>query len=245
MPYSRPMSQGLRTSKLPVARPVRRRRQARPGRMNGPASTRLKHTEMARKTTRGKLALMSGDGPKVPNALPEPPDRDDWRTTFRPDIPSSARIYDYFLGGKDNYPADRDAGDQIRAYLPNIREAAQINRAFVRRAVRYLVNETGIRQLIDIGTGLPTMGNVHEVAIAANPATRVVYVDHDPIVLAHATNRLQGTPNAVIIRHDMRAPAGILSDPSLPRLADFGEPAGVLFVSMLHFLADADDPAAV
>jgi hypothetical protein len=200
---------------------------------------------MARKTTRGKLTLMSGDGPEVPNALPEPPDRDDWRTTFRPDIPSSARIYDYFLGGKDNYPADRDAGDQIAAYLPNIREAAQINRAFVRRAVRYLVNETGIRQLIDIGTGLPTMGNVHEVAIAAHPATRVVYVDHDPIVLAHARNMLQGTPNAVIIGHDMRVPAGILADPELRRLVDFDEPAGVLFVSVLHFLADADDPAAV
>jgi hypothetical protein len=200
---------------------------------------------MARKTTRGKLTLMSGDGPKVPNTSSDPPDRDDWRTTFRPDIPSSARIYDYFLGGKDNYPADRDAGDQITAYLPNIREAAQINRAFVRRAVRYLVNEAGIRQLIDIGTGLPTRGNVHEVAMAANPATRVVYVDHDTIELAHARNMLQGTPNAVIIGHDMRAPAGILADPELRRLVDFDEPAGVLFVSMLHFLADADDPAAV
>jgi S-adenosyl methyltransferase len=200
---------------------------------------------MARKTTRGKLALMSGDGPKAPNALPDPPGRDDWRTTFRPDIPSSARIYDYFLGGKDNYPADRDAGDQITAYLPNIREAAQINRAFVRRAVRYLVNEAGIRQLIDIGAGLPTMGNVHEVAMAANPATRVVYVDHDPIVLAHARNMLQGSPNAVIIGHDMRAPAGILADPELRRLVDFDQPTGVLFVSMLHFLADTDDPAAV
>jgi len=188
---------------------------------------------------------MSGDNPKLPNASPEPPDRDDWRTTFRPDIPSSARINDYFLGGKDNYPADRDAGDQISAYLPNIREAAQINRAFVRRAVRYLVNEAGIRQLIDMGAGLPTMGNVHEVAMAANPATRVVYVDHDPIVLAHARDMLQGTPNATIIGHDMRAPASILADPELRRLVDFDEPVGILFVSVLHFLPDADDPAAV
>src|SRR5260370_5717479 len=245
MPYNPPMSQDPRTLKRPVARPVRPRRQARPGRMNGAALSRITDIERARKTTRGKLTLMSGDGPQVPNALPEPPDHDDWRPTFRPDIPSSARIYDYFLGGKDNYPADRDAGDQITAYLRNIREAAHINRGFVRRAVRYLVNEAGIRQLIDIGTGLPTMGNVHEVAMAANPATRVVYVDHDPIVLAHARNMLQGTPNAVIIGHDMRAPAGILADPELGRLVDFGEPAGVLFVSMLHFLADADDPAAV
>jgi hypothetical protein len=89
------------------------------------------------------------------------------------------------------------------------------------------------------------MGNVHEVAMAANPATRVVYVDHDPIVLAHARNMLQGTPNAVIIGHDMRAPAGILADPELRRLVDFDQPTGVLFVSMLHFLADTDDPAAV
>lgn len=126
--------------------------------MSDPALTRLKTHGNGVENNERKLTLMSGDGPKVPNALPEPPDRDDWRTTFRPDIPSSARIYDYFLGGKDNYPADRDAGDQITAYLLNIREAAQINRAFVRRAVRYLVNEAGIRQLIDIGTGLPTMG---------------------------------------------------------------------------------------
>src|SRR5580700_227785 len=188
---------------------------------------------------------MSGDGPKVPNASSEPPGRSDWRTTFRPDIPSSARIYDYFLGGKDNYPADRAAGDQITAYLPNIREAAQINRAFVRRAVRYLVNEAGIRQLIDIGTGLPTMGNVHEVAMEADPAARVVYVDHDPVVLAHARNMLQGTPNAVIIGYDMRAPADILADRDLRRLVDFDEPVGILFVSMLHFLSDADDPAGV
>jgi hypothetical protein len=188
---------------------------------------------------------MRGDGPKAANPPPGPSDRDDWRTTFRPDIPSSARIYDYFLGGKDNYPADRDAADQIATYLPNIREAAQINRAFVRRAVRYLVNEAGISQLIDIGTGLPTMGNVHEVAMAANPAARVVYVDHDPVVLAHARNMLQGTPNAVIIGHDMRAPGDILADPELRRLVDFAEPVGLLFVSMLHFLSDADDPAGV
>ena len=244
MPYNPPMSQDPRTPKTPGDKACRRRRQARPGRMSGPALTRLKHTEMARKTTRGKLTLMSGDGPKVPNASPEPPDRDDWRTTFRPDIPSSARIYDYFLGGKDNYPADRDAGDQITAYLPNIREAAQINRAFVRRAVRYLVNEAGIRQLIDIGTGLPTMGNVHEAAMATNPATRVVYVDHDPIVLAHARNMCRARPtrsssDTTCVRRR------ILADPELRRLVHFDEPVGVMFVSVLHFLSDADDPAAV
>jgi hypothetical protein len=188
---------------------------------------------------------MSDDEPMAPNGPPTPGNGDDWRTTFRPDIPSSARIYDYFLGGKDNYPADREAAEQIAAYLPNIREAALINRAFVRRVVRYLVNEAGVRQLIDIGAGLPTMGNVHEVAMDADPAARVVYVDHDPIVLAHARNMLQGTPNAVIIGHDMRAPADILADPDLRRLVAFDQPVGILLVSVLHFLPDADDPAGV
>jgi len=120
---------------------------------------------------------MSGDSPKAPHASPhaspDPPGHDDWRTTFRPDIPSSARIYDYFFGGKDHFQADRDAAVQIAAYLPNICEAARINRAFVRRAVRYLVSEAGIRQLIDIGAGLPTTGNVHEVATAARPDARL------------------------------------------------------------------------
>ena len=188
---------------------------------------------------------MSDDDPMAPDGPSAPGNRDDWRTTFRPDIPSSARIYDYFLGGKDNYPADREAADQIAAYLPNIREAARINRAFVRRVVRYLVNEAGIRQLIDVGAGLPTMGNVHEVAMDADPAVRVVYVDHDPVVLAHARNMLQGTPDAVIIGHDMRAPADILADRDLRRLVDFDQPVGVLLVSVLHFLADTDDPAGV
>jgi S-adenosyl methyltransferase len=183
---------------------------------------------------REEITLMSGEGPATPCASPDPGRRDDWRTTFRPGIPSSARIYDYFLGGKDHFQADRDAADQIAAYLPNIREAARINRAFVRRAVRYLISEAGIRQLIDIGTGLPTMGNVHEVATAAHPAARVVYVDHDPVVLAHARNMLQGTTNAVITGHDMRAPAGILADRELGRLIRFDEPVGIMFVSVLH-----------
>src|SRR5207245_9641337 len=103
---------------------------------------------------------MSGDSPRVP---------DDWRTTFRPDIPSPARIYDYLLGGKDNYPADRQAGDEIAAHLPNIREAFRWNRTFLRRAVRFLVSEAGIGQLIDIGTGLSAAVNVHEVARHAHP----------------------------------------------------------------------------
>jgi S-adenosyl methyltransferase len=169
----------------------------------------------------------------------------DWRVTFRPDIPSSARIYDYFLGGKDNFPADREAAEEIAGYLPAIREAARWNRAFVGRAVRFLVNEAKITQLLDIGSGLPTKGNVHEVAHAANPASRVVYVDHDPVVLAHARDLLLKERNAVIIKHDMRDPDHILDDHEVRNLLDFTQPIGLLFVSMLQFLPDQDDPGAL
>ncbi len=179
---------------------------------------------------------MSGDSPR---------ERDDWRTTFRPDIPSPARIYDYLLGGKDNYPADRQAGDEIATHLPNIREAFAWNRTFLRRAVRFLVSEAGIGQLIDIGTGLPAGGSVHEVAMHANPATRIVYVDNDPVVLAHGRALLHGVPNTAILEHDLRAPAEILADPELRRLIDFREPVAILLVAVLHFISDADDPAGV
>ena len=169
----------------------------------------------------------------------------DWETSFRPDVPSSARIYDYFLGGKDNYPADRKAGDVIADILPGIRVAAQVNRAFVRRSVRYLVAEAGVTQLIDIGPGLPTQANVHEVAHGANPASRVVYVDHDPVVLAHARDMLDAVDNVVIIARDMREPEAILGDEELHEPIDFDQPVGLMFVSMLHFLRDEDDPGAI
>src|SRR5579863_3123977 len=118
----------------------------------------------------------------------------DWRTTFRPDIPSAARVYDYLLGGKDNYPADREVAESMIAQLPNVQRAVQWNRAFLRRVVRYLIREAGIRQIVDIGAGLPTIGNTHEIARDAEPQTRVVYVDHDPAVLAHARSMLHGVP---------------------------------------------------
>ena len=168
-----------------------------------------------------------------------------WRETFRPDIPSAARIYDYLLGGKDNYPADRAVGESMIAQLPNVRLAVQWNRAFLRRVVRYLVGEAGIRQIIDVGAGLPTAGNTHEVALAACPQARVVYVDHDPVVLAHARNMLHGVPRAAIIGRDLLEPEEILADPALRGLIDFGEPAAVLFLSILHFVSDADDPAGL
>jgi hypothetical protein len=130
----------------------------------------------------------------------------DWRETFRPDIPSVARIYDYLLGGKDNYPVDRAVGESMIVQLPNVRRAVQWNRAFLRRVVRYLISEAGIKQIIDVGAGLPTVGNTHEVALEACPQARVVYVDHDPIVLAHARSMLHGVPGTAVIGRDIIEP---------------------------------------
>jgi SAM-dependent methyltransferase len=169
----------------------------------------------------------------------------DWRVTFRPDIPSPARIYDYLLGGKDNYPADREAAEEILAAAPDARTSALENRAFMRRAVRYLAAEAGIRQFIDIGTGLPTQGNVHEMAQIYAPEARVVYVDNDPVVLAHDRSMLHGVANTAIIEQDLRRPARILADGELAKLIDFEEPAGLLLGAIMHFIADADDPAGL
>jgi S-adenosyl methyltransferase len=169
----------------------------------------------------------------------------DWRETFRPDIPSVARIYDYLLGGKDNYPADREVGESMIAQLPNVRLAVQWNRAFLHRVVRYLVGEAGIRQIIDVGAGLPTVGNTHEIALAASPHARVVYVDNDPVVLAHARSMLHGVAGAAVIGRDLLEPDTILADPALRELIDFSEPVALLFLSILHFVADQDDPAGL
>ena len=153
-------------------------------------------------------------------------------------------MYDYFLGGKDNYPADRAAAERAIASMPDgvVRTAAVQNRKFLMRAVRHLTADLGIRQFLDIGTGLPTMNSVHQVAHAAAPDSRVVYVDHDPIVLAHSRNLLHGNERATIINQDLRDPAGILADPELRRMLDLSQPVAVLLVAVLHFLAADDDP---
>jgi S-adenosyl methyltransferase len=169
----------------------------------------------------------------------------DWRETFRPDIPSAARVYDYLLGGKDNYPVDRAVAESMIAQLPNVQLAVQWNRTFLRRVVRHLVGQAGIRQIIDVGAGLPTAGNTHEIALAACPAARVVYVDHDPVVLAHARAMLHSVQGATIIGQDLTEPEQILADPALRELIDFGEPVALLFLSILHFVADEDDPAGL
>jgi hypothetical protein len=126
-----------------------------------------------------------------------------------------------------------------------VRGSALQNRKFLGRAVRYLARDLGIRQFLDIGTGLPTMNNVHEVAHAVAPGARVVCVDNDPVVIAHAHDMLNGVPNATIISGDLRDPAGILADPGLRSSLDFGQPIAVLLVAVLHFIADDEDPRAI
>ncbi len=129
------------------------------------------------------------------------------------------------------------------AQLPNVQLAVQWNRAFLRRVVRYLIHEAGIRQVVDIGAGLPTIGNTHEIARDADPETRVVYVDHDPVVLAHARSMLHNVPGAAIIEQDLLKPDEILGDPVLRSLIDFREPTAFLLLSILHFVSDESDPA--
>lgn len=160
-------------------------------------------------------------------------------------IPNAARMYNYFLGGKDNFPVDREAAEHVLAVAPEAGELARQNRSFLRRAVRHLAEDAGIRQFVDIGTGLPTQGNVHEVAGEVDPGTRVVYVDNDPVVLAHARALLSNATNTITIPGDLREPESIFDNPELLSLIDFAEPVAVLLVSVLHFLPDSAKPAEV
>jgi hypothetical protein len=169
----------------------------------------------------------------------------DWRATFRPDIPSAARVYNYLLGGKDNYPADRELAELMLARLPNLRLAVRGNHAFLRRVVRYLLGEAGIRQIIEVGPGLPAADNTHEIAQQISPRARVLYVDRDPVVLAHARDMLNGVPNTAAIEQDLLAPDQILADPEVRGLIDFGEPVALVLLSVLDFISDEDDPAAL
>ena len=166
---------------------------------------------------------------------------------LRPEEPNVARMYDYMLGGKDNFPADRAAVKETFDVLGEdvVRGTVQQNQRFLGRAVRYLAREAGIRQFLDIGTGLPTMGNVHEVARGEARDTRVVYVDNDPVVISHAGYTLHGVEGTAIVDHDLRDPAGITRDARVRSLLSFDQPIAVLLVAILHFVADADDPAGI
>ncbi|HEU5157310.1 MAG TPA: SAM-dependent methyltransferase [Streptosporangiaceae bacterium] len=162
--------------------------------------------------------------------------------------PSVARVYDCYLGGKDNFAVDRAVVEQTRQIFPPDWDAARgglDNRAFLRRVVRHLVIEGGIRQFIDFGSGLPTQGNVHEIAQDIAPQARVVYVDNDPIVLVHARALLGNTETTQIITADLRRPAEILDDPAVWDFVDLSRPTGFLLFAILHHINDDEDPGAI
>ncbi|WP_405733197.1 SAM-dependent methyltransferase [Streptomyces sp. NBC_01537] len=159
--------------------------------------------------------------------------------------PHPARMYDYFLGGKDNYEVDRIAAHRFMEAAPEVRTSVRANRSFLHRAVRDLVADCGIRQILDIGTGIPTQPNVHEIAQAIAPETRVAYIDNDPIVNAYASVFLTRAGNTSIALADLRDPAAILEHPAVRDTIDFDRPVALLLVAILHFVTEAEDPAAI
>jgi SAM-dependent methyltransferase len=162
-------------------------------------------------------------------------------------VPQSARVYDYWLGGKDNFPADQAMAEAIAEQVPTIRTQVREQRAFLRRTVRYLTGEAGIRQFLDIGTGIPSAGNVHNVAQELAPESRVLYVDNDPIVLAHARALRPGTPQGRVsyIQADLREPQAILGDPAVEKTLDLSQPVGLVLIGIMHHLRDEDDPRGI
>ena len=158
-----------------------------------------------------------------------------------PTRPSPARLYDYFLGGANYLPVDREAAEKLRAQAPDVVDAMWANRGFHGRAALWMA-EHGIRQFIDIGSGLPTQNNTHEAVHRVVPGARVVYVDNDPVVAAHAGALLAGDGTTAVITADLRDPGALLDHPRLRGLIDFAEPAGVLMTAVVHFVADESDP---
>lgn len=156
-------------------------------------------------------------------------------------VPSVSRIYDYYLGGSHNFEVDRDAARKAMEFMPGLPKIMKANRAFMRRAVKFAL-DGGITQFLDIGSGIPTYGNVHEVAEAASPDARVLYVDHDPVAVAHSQAVLAGNDIAGVLSADLRKPGQILNSPEADRLLDLDRPVALLLVAVLHFLEDEDEP---
>ncbi|MEN3535752.1 SAM-dependent methyltransferase [Microbispora sp. ZYX-F-249] len=167
-------------------------------------------------------------------------------TRLNTSVPHPARVYDYWLGGKDNFAADREVAEAVKSASPGVVQGVRDNRAFLGRAVRFLAEE-GITQFLDIGTGIPTRGNTHEVAQAVNPAARVVYVDNDPIVMVHARALLRSAPEGrtAYVEADLRDPDAILEHPDTLATLDFGRPIGLVIVGTLMYIKDEDDPFGV
>ncbi|GAA2634543.1 SAM-dependent methyltransferase [Streptomyces axinellae] len=160
-------------------------------------------------------------------------------------VPSVARMYDFYLGGKDNYAVDREAVAELDKKVPSTKPLALNNRRFLQRVVRILAEDYGVRQFLDHGSGLPTQDNVHQVAQRVDPRSRVVYVDNDPIVLAHGRALLEENALTSVIQADMRATDEIFEHPEVRRLLDRDQPVAALFVSVMHCIPDASDPAAL
>lgn len=160
------------------------------------------------------------------------------------DKPSAARVYDYYLGGDHNFAVDREMAEQAIEMWPDLPWIMQANRAFLRRAVRYCLQQ-GVRQFLDLGSGIPTAGNVHEVAHDEAPDARVVYVDNDPIAVAYSAKLLRDNPNATVVEADLRDPEAVLHTPEANRLLDWEQPVAVMMVAVLHFIQDSDQPAAI
>lgn len=168
---------------------------------------------------------------------------------FSPDVPSPARMYDYFLNGTSSFPVDRAAGDEVMRKVGRdlTHKVVWENRHFLGRVVRHLVSECGIRQFIDVGAGLPSSGNTHEVAQRVSPGTRVVYVDNDPVVATHGRALLTGSgpENTRIVTADLREPATVLDHPDTTALIDFSQPVAILFMAVLHFVRDEENPGRI
>jgi hypothetical protein len=159
--------------------------------------------------------------------------------------PHIARVYDYLLGGKDNFAADRAVGDRLVASMPAVQVGVRAQRDVLGRVVRYLVGEAGIRQLLDIGSGLPTAENVHEIAQRIDPATRVVYLDNDPVVLSHARAILADNEVTFAAEGDLRDPAGLLAEPDVRTRLNWDQPIGLLLCGIVHYILDEEKPAEV
>ena len=160
-------------------------------------------------------------------------------------VSHSARIWNYWLGGKDNFVVDREAGDRVAAMLPIIVAQARADRAFLGRAVQYLAGQEGIRQFLDIGTGIPSANNTHEVAQSVASDSRIVYVDNDPVVLAHAQALLAADTATFVVDGDLREPDAILANPGMRKYLDWDRPIGLLMCGILHYVLDEENPAQV
>ena len=171
--------------------------------------------------------------------------RPDWApAAINLDQPSSARVWDYFLGGSHNFAVDRQVAEAAIAFKPDMPDLARQVRMFLHRAVRTAA-AAGVDQFLDIGAGVPTMGPVHEIARETRPGAHVVYVDHDPVAVTHGEAMLAEDPDAAFIQGDVRTPRAILADPRVRKLIDFDRPVAVLLCGVLHFVADADDPPGI